>query len=242
MDGNDIASPALATETGTSIVLVHGAFVDASGWQPVFELLTRQGHEVIVVQNQTLTLEGDVEATQRAITTARHPVVLVGHSYGGAVITEAGHSQKVKSLAYIAAFVPDAGESVALLNDEPAKPGEAKAPVMPPRDGFLLVDPAAFPLAFAADVAPEKTRFMAAAQVPWGLMAATTPVSRAPWKTKPSFYLVATADRMVPPSAQRRMAYRAGASVFEIDSSHAVMLSHPLETANFIATAADVPS
>jgi pimeloyl-ACP methyl ester carboxylesterase len=240
MVGNDIASAGILTETGTSIVLVHGAFVDASGWQPVFELLTRRGHEVLVVQNQTLTLEGDVEATQRAITAARHPVVLVGHSYGGAVITEAGHSPKVKALAYIAAFMPDSGESVAALNDAPAEALEAKAPVMPPQDGFLLVEPAGFPRAFAADVDPETARFMAAAQVPWGLTAATTPISRAAWREKPSFYLLATADRMVPPSAQRRMAQRAGATIFEIASSHAVMLSHPLETANFIATAADI--
>lgn len=226
----------------TSIVLVHGAFVDASGWQAVYQMLTCQGYEVLVVQNSAITLAGDVAATERAISAARHPVVLVGHSYGGAVITEAGDNPKVKALAYIAAFVPDAGESVAALNEVPAEAEESKAPVIGPVDGSLIVDQAGFPLAFAADVEPAIARFMAAAQVPWGLGAAAAPVGRAAWKTKPTFYLVATADRMLPPSAQRRMANRAGAKRFEIDSSHAAMLSHPLEVTNFIVTAADVSS
>lgn len=228
------------TGSGTSIVLVHGAFVDASGWQPVYERLTQQGHEVLVVQNPTITLAGDVEATRRAIAAAQFPVVLVGHSYGGAVITEAGDHPKVKALAYIAAFVPDVGESVAELNEAPVEPGEAKAPVIPPQDGYLVVEPARFAAAFAADFDPAVAGFMAAAQVPWGLGAASAPLSRAAWKTKPSFYLVATDDRMVPPSSQRRMAARAGARLFEIHSSHAAMLSHPLDVSNFIVTAAEV--
>ena len=221
-----------------SIVLVHGAFVDASGWQAVHAQLSDQGHEVLVVQNPTITLEGDVAATEQAIAAARHPVILVGHSYGGAVVTEAGDNPKVKAIAYIAAFVPDAGESVAAMNEAPAEAGESKAPVLPPENGYLVVDPAQFPQAFAADVDPAITRFMAAAQVPWWLGAATTPVTRVGWKTKPTFYLVAKADRMVPPSAQRRMAERAGATLSEIDSSHAAMLSHPQEVAAFISAAA----
>ena len=221
-----------------SIVLVHGAFVDASGWQAVHAQLSDQGHEVLVVQNPTITLEGDVAATEQAIAAARHPVILVGHSYGGAVVTEAGDNPKIKAIAYIAAFVPDAGESVAAMNEAPAEAGESKAPVLPPENGYLVVDPAQFPQAFAADVDPAITRFMAAAQVPWWLGAATTPVTRVGWKTKPTFYLVAKADRMVPPSAQRRMAERAGATLSEIDSSHAAMLSHPQEVAAFISAAA----
>jgi len=221
-----------------SVVLVHGAFVDASGWQAVHTLLSDDGYEVLVVQNPTITLEGDVGATERAIAAARHPVVLVGHSYGGAVVTEAGDNPKVKAIAYVAAFVPDAGESVAALNEAPAEAGESKAPVLPPVDGYLIVDPVQFPEAFAADVAPATTGFMAAAQVPWWLDAATTPVTRVGWKAKPTFYLVAKADRMVPPSAQRRMAERAGARLSEIDSSHAAMLSHPQEVAAFISAAA----
>jgi pimeloyl-ACP methyl ester carboxylesterase len=169
---------------------------------------------------------------------ARHPVLLVGHSYGGAVITEAGDNPKVKSLAYIAAFVPDVGESVAALNEAPAEPGETKAPLLPPQDGYLVVDPARFPEAFAADVDPATTRFLAAAQLPWGLAAVIAPLTHAAWKTKPSFYLIASADKMVPPSAQHRMAKRAGAEVTEIESSHAVMMSHPREVAAFIEAAA----
>jgi len=221
-----------------SIVLVHGAFVDGSGWQAVHAQLSNEDHEVLIVQNPTITLEGDVAATEQAIAAARYPVILVGHSYGGAVVTEAGDNPKVKAIVYVAAFVPDAGESVAALNEAPAEAGEVKAPVLPPENGYLVVDPAQFPQAFAADVDPAITRFMAAAQVPWWLAAATTPVTRVGWKTKPSYYLVAKADRMVPPSAQRRMAQRAGAAVSEIDSSHAAMLSHPREVAGFITAAA----
>jgi pimeloyl-ACP methyl ester carboxylesterase len=221
-----------------SVVLVHGAFVDGSGWQAVHALLSDDGYEVLVVQNPTITLEGDVAATEQAIAAARHPVVLVGHSYGGAVVTDAGDNAKVKAIAYIAAFVPDAGESVAALNEAPAEAGESKAPVLPPEHGYLVVDPDQFPHAFAADVDPITTRFMAAAQMPWWLGAATAPVTRVGWKIKPTFYLVAKTDRMVPPSAQRRMAERAGASLSEIDSSHAAMLSHPREVAAFSAAAA----
>jgi len=226
------------SDTKASIVLVHGAFVDGSGWQAVHAILSGRGYEVLIVQNPTLTLEGDVAATERVIGLARHPVVLVGHSYGGAVITEAGDHPKVKALVYLAAFVPDEGESVASLNEHPAASGEVKAPVLPPQDGFLIVDPEQFPRAFGADVAVEKTRFMAASQVPWGLGAVTGIVKRVAWRSKPAHYLVATADLMIPPSAQRRMAKWAGAQAVEIDSSHAVMLSRPGEVAAFIEAAA----
>lgn len=225
-------------EPALSIVLVHGAFVDGSGWQQVYSELADLGFEVLVAQHPTISLEGDVAATERLIASARHPVLLVGHSYGGAVITEAGANLKVKSLAYIAAFVPDIGESVAALNEAPEEPGEAKAPLLPPQDGYLVVDPARFPDAFAADVDLAATRFMAAAQLPWGLAAVIAPLTHAAWRSKPSFYLVASADRMVPPSAQRRMAERAGATITEIDSSHAAMMSHPRDVVAFIATAA----
>ncbi len=220
-----------------SIVLVHGAFVDGSGWQQVHGELVDRGFEVLVAQHSTTSLESDVAAIERLIASARHSVLLVGH-YGGAVITEAGANPKVKSLAYIAAFVPDVGESVAALNEAAEEPGETKAPLLAPKDGYLVVDPARFPEAFAADVDPATTRFLAAAQVPWALAAVIAPLTHASWKTKPSFYLVASADRMVPPSAQRRMARRAAAAITEIDSSHAVMMSHPRDVAAFIAAAA----
>lgn len=237
-----MTNPALGTQaTGApslSIVLVHGAFVDGSGWQQVHGELVDRGFEVLVGQHPTTSLVGDVVVTERLIAAARHPVLLVGHSYGGAVITEAGDNPKVQALAYIAAFVPDIGESVAALNEAPEEPGETKAPLLPPQDGYLVVDPTRFPEAFAADVAPAITHFMAAAQLPWGLAAVVAPLTRAAWKLKPSFYLVASADRMVPPSAQRRMAQRAGAAITEVNSSHAVMMSHPQDVAAFIAAAA----
>lgn len=237
-----MTNPVSSTQTpgvpSLSIVLVHGAFVDGSGWQQVHGELVDRGFEVLVAQHPTTSLEGDVAVTERLIAAARHPVLLVGHSYGGAVITEAGANPKVQALAYVAAFVPDVGESVAALNEAPEEPGEAKAPLLPPQDGYLVVDPARFPEAFAADVDLATTRFMAAAQLPWGLAAVIAPLTHAAWKTKPSFYLVASADRMVPPSAQRRMAKRASAAITEIDSSHAAMMSHPQEVAAFIAAAA----
>jgi len=237
---NPVSGTQAAGEPSLSIVLVHGAFVDGSGWQHVHSVLVGRGFDVIVAQHPTTSLEGDVATTERLIASARHPVLLVGHSYGGAVITEAGVNPKVLALACIAAFVPDVGESVAALNEAPEEPGEAKAPLLPPQDGYLVVDSARFPEAFAADVDPAITRFMSAAQLPWGLAAVIAPVTHAAWKTKPSFYLVASADRMVPPSAQRRMARRAGAAITEINSSHAVMMSHPQDVAAFIAEAAAV--
>lgn len=202
---NPVSGTQATGEPPFSIVLVHGAFVDGSGWQQVHGKLVDRGFEVLVAQHPTISLEGDVAVTERLISAVHHPVLLVGHSYGGAIITEAGNNPKVKALAYIAAFVPDVGESVAVLNEAPEDPGEAKAPLLPPQDGYLFVDPVRFPEAFAADVAPATTRFMAAAQLPWGLAAVIAPVAHAAWKTKLSFYLVASADRMVPPSAQRRM-------------------------------------
>ncbi len=227
-----------AGEAKVSVVLVHGAFVDGSGWKSVHARLSARGYEVLVVQHPTLSLEGDVAATGRVIDRARYPVVLVGHSYGGAVVTEAGDHPKVKAVVYIAAFVPDVGESVASLIEHMPEPGAAGAPVLGPEDGFMRVDPARFPEAFAADVSVEETRFMAAAQLPWGLAAVTGPVSRAAWKSKPTHYLVATADLMIPPPAQRRMANRAGATIVEVDCSHAAMLARPDEVSALIATAA----
>jgi pimeloyl-ACP methyl ester carboxylesterase len=227
----------VAAEKPVSIVLVHGAFVDGSGWQAVFDSLSKDGYEVLVVQNPTISLSGDVAATERVIAKAKHPVVLVGHSYGGMVITEAGDNPKVRSLVYVAAFAPDAGESVASLAEQPVPAGESGAPLLPPSDGYLLVDPLKFPTAFAADVDASITGFMAAAQVPWGLEAVKTPISKVAWKAKPSYFMVTTKDMMIPPTFQRAFAKRAGSVTTEIDSSHAVMLSHPKQVAAFIETA-----
>ena len=221
-----------------SIVLVHGGFVDGSGWQGVHQALTNDGYEVIVVQNPTLSLADDVAVTKRAIAAAKNPVVLVGHSYGGVVITEAGNDPKVSSLAYIAAFAPDAGESVETLIANPP-PGAPVPPILPPQDGFLLLDNAKFADSFAADVDPSTARFMADSQVPWGVEALAGKVTVPAWKSKPSFYLVASDDRMIPPPAQRAMAERAGAEVTETSGSHAVYVSKPAEIARLIEQAAE---
>jgi pimeloyl-ACP methyl ester carboxylesterase len=233
------ASPlqAAATEKPVSIVLVHGAFVDGSGWKSVYDALSDKGYEVLVVQNPTVTLDGDAEATRQVIARAKHPVVLVGHSYGGAVITQAGDDPKVKSLVYIAAYAPDVGESVFDLGSKP-HPGEEAAPLLPPTDGFLLVDPAKFPTSFAADVDASTTRFMNASQVPWGLGAVQFKLTKAAWKNKPVHHMLTLEDHMVPPSLQRFMATRAKAKIVEIKSSHAVMLSHPKEVVAFIEAVA----
>lgn len=230
-------SHAAAPEKPVSIVLVHGAFVDASGWKAVYDILTQDGYEVLIVQNPTVTLDGDVAATRQVVAKARHPVVLVGHSYGGAVITAAGTDPRVVRLAYIAGYMPDAGESVFDLATKPT-PGEPSAPLLPPSDGFILVDPAQFAKAFAADVDASTTRFMAAAQVPWGLAAVQAKITDPAWKAKPTTFMLARGDHMIPPSLQRTMATRAGAKLVEIDSSHAVMLSHPRDVAAYIEAVA----
>lgn len=237
-----MSNPQLAGERlpspARSIVLVHGAFVDASGWQNVYTDLTGRGYEVLVTQHPTQTLSGDVDVVMNAINVAANPAVLVGHSYGGAIITEAGNDPKVAALVYIAAFVPDAGESIADLTSEPLEEGESAPPIRPAAAGTLIVDPAGFQQFFAADVDADTTRFLASAQQPWGMEAVGAKIASPAWKAKPSAYLVASSDRMIPARAQRMMAGRAGARTMEVAASHAVMLSRPAEVADFIATAA----
>jgi pimeloyl-ACP methyl ester carboxylesterase len=220
-----------------SVVLVHGGFVDGSGWEDVYKILKQKGYDVSIAQNPTVSLADDVLVTKRVLATQRLPVILVGHSYGGVVITEAGTDPKVAALVYIAAFAPDKGESVgALIKDPP--PGAPVPPILPPQDGFLFLDRAKFPAAFAADVAKEKAEFMADSQVPWGLEALNGAVSEPAWKTKPSWYLIATDDKMIPPPAQRLMSKRAGSTVVEAKGSHSVYVSKPAEVAALIETAA----
>ena len=225
------------TEKQISVVLVHGGFVDGSGWRGVHDILTNDGYEVVVVQNPTISLADDVAVTKRAIASAKHPVVLVGHSYGGAVITEAGNDPKVSSLAYITAFAPDAGELVETLISNPP-PGASVPPILPPADGFLKLDSAKFAASFAADVDPAAARFMADLQVPWGLDALGGKVTTPAWRSKPSHYLVVTEDHMIPPPAQRQMAQRAGAEIVETGGSHAVYVSKPADVAQLIQKAA----
>ena len=228
---------ALAGSKSVSVVLVHGGFVDGSGWEGVYGALRTRGYQAAIVQNPTLSLAGDVEATNRIIDAQEGTVVLVGHSYGGVVITEAGRNPKVEALVYIAAFAPDAGESVASLIKDPP-PGAPVPPILPPQDGFLFLDRDKFAESFAADVEPDKAAFMADSQVPWGVEALSGAVGEPAWKTKPSWYLVATDDRMIPPPAQQYMAQRAGATVVEQAGSHSVYVSRAGEVAALIEQAA----
>ncbi|MBS0454223.1 MAG: alpha/beta hydrolase [Proteobacteria bacterium] len=219
------------------IVLVHGGFADGSGWEGVHKILRKDGYEVTVVQNPTISLVDDVEVTKRAIAARPGAVVLVGHSYGGVVITEAGNNEKVAGLVNIAAFAPDNGESVNSLIKDPV-PGAPVPPILPPQDGFLFLDKAKLAASFAADVKSETAAFMADSQVPWGVGALGGAVSDPAWKSKPSWCLVATDDKMIPPVAQRAMSKRAGATVEETGGSHAVYVSKPQAVATLIEKAA----
>lgn len=220
-----------------NIVLVHGGFVDGSGWQGVYQALKKDGYNVSIVQNPTTSLADDVAATKRTLAGQDGPAVLVGHSYGGVVITEAGNDPKVAGLVYIAAFVPDKGESVASLIQNPP-PGAPVPPILPPQDGYLFLDRGKFAASFAADVAPADAAFMADSQVPWGLEALNGAATQPAWKTKPSWYLVATDDKMIPPDAQRAMSKRAPATTVEVKGSHAVYVSQPQAVASIIVQAA----
>jgi pimeloyl-ACP methyl ester carboxylesterase len=220
-----------------TVVLVHGGFVDGSGWQGVYDQLKKDGYSVSVVQNPTLSLEDDVAVTKRAIDAQNEPVILVGHSYGGAVITAAGTHPNVAALVYIAAFVPDAGESVStLISNLP--PDAPQPPILPPQDGFLLLDREKFHASFADDVSDDEAAFMADSQVPWGVDALGGTITEPAWRSKPSWYLVATEDRMIHPPAQREMSARAGSTVVEVAGSHAIYVSHPDAVAELIETAA----
>ncbi len=221
-------------------MLVHGGFVDGSGWQAVHDLLTKDGYRVAIAQNPTLSLEDDAAVTRRVIDDLDGPVVLVGHScYGGAVITEAGLHEKVAALAYITAFAPDKGESVnTLLAGFPAD--GPQPPILPPKDGFLFLDRDKFHASFAGDLPADVAAFMADSQVPWGVNALGGTISEASWRIKPSWYLVASDDRMIPSPAQRAMAERTGATVTEAPGSHSIYLSQPAAVAALITQAATV--
>jgi len=224
-------------KTSVSVVLVHGGFVDGSGWEDVYKILKKDGYDVSIVQNPTLSLADDVAATKRILARESAPVILVGHSYGGVVITEAGNDPRVAALVYVAAFAPDKGESVAALIKDP-QPGAPVPPIMPPQDGYLFLDRAKFAASFAADVAKEKAEFMADSQVPWGMEALNGAISDPAWKSKPSWYLIATDDKMIPPPAQRFMSKRAGSTVVEAKGSHSIYVSKPEAVASLIEQAA----
>jgi pimeloyl-ACP methyl ester carboxylesterase len=235
--GKDLMAQTNGSTLVKNIVLVHGGFVDGSGWEGVYQALKKEGYTVAIVQNPTISLADDVAVTRRVIAAQNGPVILVGHSYGGAVITEAGNDPKVAGLVYITAFAPDKGESVSSLIKDPP-PGAPVPPILPPQDGYLFLDRAKFPAAFAGDVSPEAASFMADSQVPWGLEALSGAITRPAWRTKPSWYLVSTEDKMIPPDAQRAMSKRAGSTVVEVKGSHAVYVSQPQAVAHLIEKAA----
>ncbi len=224
-----------------NVVLVHGGFVDGSGWEEVYKILKKDGYNVSIVQNPTISLADDVAVTKRVLATQSGRVILVGHSYGGVVITEAGNDPTVAGLVYIAAFAPDKGESVSSLIKDPV-PGAPVPPILPPVNGYLFLDKAKFAASFAGDVDSEKAGFMAESQVPWGVEALNGAISEPAWKTKPSWYLVVTEDKMIPPAAQRFMSKRAGSKVLEVAGSHAIYVSQPKAVADLIRTAAQSAS
>lgn len=220
-----------------TVVLVHGGFVDGSGWRGVYDILKTDGFNVSVVQNPTISLQDDVAFTKRAIDEQTGPVVLAGHSYGGAVITEAGTHPKVERLVYVTAFAPDKGESVnTLIGNFP--PGEPLPPILPPVDGYLFLDKSKFAASFAGDVDPETAQFMTISQVPWGTEALGGAITEPAWRAKPSWYLSVTDDKMIPVAAQRFMYGRTGSTVTEVPGSHAIYVSNPRAVADIIEMAA----
>jgi len=219
-----------------NVVLVHGGFVDGSGWRGVYDILKKDGYKVSVVQNPTLSLAGDVAATKAVIDAAGGPVILVGHSYGGAVITEAGTHPAVAALVYITAFAPDAGESVNTLISNPA-PGAPVPPIVGPKDGFLGLDKEKFAASFAGDVDKKTAAFMADSQVPWGVEALGGQISTPAWKSKPSWYLLVTEDKMIPIGAQKAMSKRAGSTTTEVHGSHSIYVSNPKAVAALVEKA-----
>jgi pimeloyl-ACP methyl ester carboxylesterase len=207
--------------------------VDGAGWEGVYKILKKDGYNVSIVQNPTISLADDVATTKRVLAEQDGPAILVGHSYGGAVITEAGQHDQVAGLVYIAAFAPDAGESVSTLLGSFPQDGPVP-PILPPQDGFLFLDGEKFAASFAADVPARQAAFMADSQVPWGVEALNGAISEPAWRGKPSWYLVASDDRMIPPPAQRTMAERAGSTVAEEAGSHSIYISQPRAVAALI--------
>ena len=218
-----------------NIVLVHGAFADGSGWKPVADILIKDGYKVSIVQPPLTSLEDDVVATGRILDRQDGPVVLVGHSYGGAIITEAGNHSSVAALVYVAAFAPDAGEVLGamLQNTPPASTG-----IVPSKDGFLFLDPAVYAADFAGDLPKAQGEFLALSQMPVAGKSFATPIGTPAWKTKPTYGIVATQDRMIAPELERMMYQRAKAQVTEIKGSHVVFMSQPRAVADVIEEAA----
>jgi pimeloyl-ACP methyl ester carboxylesterase len=237
MLGGNTMAQTKSTTVVKNIVLVHGGLVDGSGWKDVYKILKKDGYTVSIVQEPTISLSDDVAVTKRVVDGQNGPVILVGHSYGGVVITEAGNDPKVAGLVYVTAFAPDKGESAASLIKS-APPGAPAPPILPPQNGYIFLDKAKFPAFFAADVNPDMASFMADSQVPWGVEALGGAITQPAWRTKPSWFLITTEDKMIPPDAQRAMSKRAGSTAVEVKSSHSVFLSHPQAVAHIIEEAA----
>jgi pimeloyl-ACP methyl ester carboxylesterase len=218
-----------------NVVLVHGAFADGAGWEPVYSILKNEGYTVSVAQPPETSYADDQKYTKAVIDAMDGPVVLVGHSYGGSIITEAGNHPKVAALVYIAAFALDTGESCATI--EQAVPQASKA-FMPDNDGNWWIDKKHFVADFAADIPKDKAEFMAISQVPISTDSFTHQVTNPAWKNKPTWYMVATEDRSINPDQERMMAKRAKAKTVEVKSSHVAYMSHPKETAKLIEDAA----
>ena len=224
-------------QTKPSIVFCHGLWADGSCFSKLIVPLQAEGYECIAAQYGLNSTAEDVALVKATIGRVSGPVILVGHSYGGAVITEAGNHPKVAALVYIAAFAPDKGESVNTLIADPP-PGAPVPPILPPQDGFLFLDREKFHASFAGDLSAEQAAFMADSQVPWGVDALSGTISEPAWRSKPSWYLVTTEDRMIPPSAQREMSGRAGSTVVEVAGSHSIYVSQPAAVADLIERAA----
>ncbi|WP_228748129.1 alpha/beta hydrolase [Bradyrhizobium sp. BR 10289] len=234
-----VGQPVLAAEPkAKTAVLVHGAFADGSSWERVIPYLEKAGLKVVAVQNPLDSLDNDVAATKRAIRNAEGPVVLVGHSWAGAVITEAGNDDKVKSLVYVAAYAPDKGESVKSATSKYPDPESLKAFVKDP-DGYLTISDEGIRKYFAADLPPKEQAVVAATQGPFHIRTLTAPISRAAWREKPTFMVVAAKDAIIPPQMERDQVKAAKATAVELPSSHVAMLSHPKEVSELIIKAAN---
>ena len=219
----------------TSIVLVHGAFADGSGWEGVYAILTKKGYNVAVVGNPNTGLADDVAAVKRVLDRTNGPIVLVGHSYGGAIITEAGNHDKVVALVYVCAFVPDEGEAlITLIQSGPPAPN---AGILPPEDGFCWYDRTKFHSGFCADLSDEKADFMCDSQVPVAASVFGETIQNPAWKSKPSWYVVGTEDQTIPADGQRFMASRAKAKITEVKGSHVTFISQPQAVAEVIENA-----
>lgn len=219
-----------------NIVLVHGAFVDGSGWKPVYDILSRDGYKVTLVQEPLTSFAEDIAATRRILDRQDGPVILVGHSYGGAIITQAGNDPKVAGLVYIAAHALDAGENRAEVSKK--YPNTAH-PFIKTADGYVMLDPQYFPGDFAADLPRDWAQFGAQSQIPTSPASLGAVVTQAAWRTKPSWYMVAKADKIINPDLERMYAKRAKSHTVEVDGSHSVFQSHPKEVAALIEQAAN---